>query len=551
MKMRQPIFRPDQEICNYARTLILAAVVAIMMVRMLLNLAVDVFSGRMGTAMGNAFVRDLRSAIFNHLQLLSFGFFDKRQTGALHSRVAYDTERLQGFILEGALHFLPNALILLIIVIVLFFMNWKLALWALLPAPLVFFGTLFGFKRFVGLIHRFFGARARLGAEVTDAISGIRVVRAFGQEQKSIARFEERNDELYEAQTGFERYIFTVFTLLGGVSQLGFFLIYLLGGYMVLRDEISVGMFMAFTMYLGMFMPAVRTLSRVGEWLSRSLAAAQRVFDVLDTEPEVRSLDEGVDLTPVKGAIAFENVTFGYDPFKPILKGVTLEVKPGEMIGLVGESGVGKTTITNLICRFYDVPEDGGRVLVDGVPIKQVRLRALRRQIGVVLQEPFLFQGTIAENVAFSKPDATMDEIIAAARAANAHDFIMKFTDGYESQVGERGGRLSAGEKQRVSIARAILHDPRILILDEATSSVDTATESKIQEALERLTAGRTTFAIAHRLSTLRKADRLVVLEKGVIAETGTHQELMDKKGAFWKLVTVQKEASGIIEVGG
>ena len=342
-----------------------------------------------------------------------------------------------------------------------------------------------------------------------------------------------------------------MFTSMGHLSQIGFFLIYFLGGLMVLNRELSIGAFMAFTMYLGMFLPALRTLSHVGEWLSSSLAAAQRVFDVLDTEPEIKNKGEGIDLVPLKGEVIFENVTYGYESFKPVLKNINLHVKPGELIGLVGESGVGKTTITNLICRFYDVPDDQGRILIDKVPLKDIRLRSLRQQIGIVLQEPFLFQGTIAENIAYPKPDATMGEIINAAKLANAHDFIMKFNEGYETYVGERGGRLSGGEKQRISIARAILHDPRILILDEATSSVDTATEKKIQEALARLTRGRTTFAIAHRLSTLRNADRLVVLEKGEIAEIGTHDELMEKKGVFWKLVNMQREASEIISVGG
>jgi ATP-binding cassette subfamily B protein len=304
-------------------------------------------------------------------------------------------------------------------------------------------------------------------------------------------------------------------------------------------------------MYLGMFLPPLQMLSRAGEWLSNSLAVAQRVFDILDTEPEIKSKKDGIKLDPLRGEVEFENVTFGYEPFKPILKDVNLKVKPGELIGLVGESGVGKTTITNLICRFYDVPDDSGRILVDGVPVKDIDLRSLRKQIGIVLQEPFLFSGTIADNIAYPKPDATMDEIISAARAANAHNFIMKFNEGYESYVGERGTRLSGGERQRISIARAILHNPKVLILDEATSSVDSETEKKIQEALERLTEGRTTFAIAHRLSTLRNADRLVVLDQGEIAETGTHDELMEKKGVFWKLVQLQKETTEIISVGG
>jgi ATP-binding cassette subfamily B protein len=306
---------------------------------------------------------------------------------------------------------------------------------------------------------------------------------------------------------------------------------------------------MAFTMYLGQILPAFRWIGRLNQWITRSLTACERIFEVLDTTPEVYESDETVSLPNIEGHVKFDDVTFGYDPNKPVLKNINIDVKPGEMIGLVGPSGAGKSTTVSLICRFYASQQ--GTLSIDGVDIRKISLHDLRRQIGIVLQEPFLFSGTIAENIAYAKPEATLEEIMDAAKAANAHEFIVKFADGYDTQVGERGGRLSGGERQRVSIARAILHDPRILILDEATASVDTETEKKIQDALARLVQGRTTFAIAHRLSTLRNADRLLVLERGEQRELGTHDELLEADGLYSRLVKMQSEINQIRAVDG
>jgi len=293
-----------------------------------------------------------------------------------------------------------------------------------------------------------------------------------------------------------------------------------------------------------MFYGPLQFLNRVGEWLSRMLASAERVFDILDSEPDVQEAEEAVRIPRIEGRVQFQDVTFGYDKHKPVLRNINLDVTPGEMIGFVGHSGAGKSTMINLICRFYDADE--GQILIDGVPIKKIPQQDLRSQIGVVLQDTFLFNGTIAENIRYAKPGATIEEIMAAAKAANAHDFIVQKPDGYDTPVGERGQSLSGGERQRIAIARAILHNPRILILDEATSAVDTDTEKQIQDAITRLVKDRTTFAIAHRLSTLRNAHRLVVLKEGKVEEVGTHAELLEKKGEFHRLVEMQQEMSRI-----
>src|SRR5439155_16987294 len=313
------------------------------------------------------------------------------------------------------------------------------------------------------------------------------------------------------------------------------------------RKVFTLGQFFTFLGYLGLFYGPLQFMSRVADFLSRSLASAERVFEVLDTRSDVQDAEKPVPLPRIEGRVEFKNVTFGYEPHKPVLKAVSFNVAPGEMIGFVGQSGAGKSTTINLICRFYEVQE--GEVAIDGVDIKQIAQKDLRSQIGVVLQEPFLFSGSIYDNIAFARPNATREDVMAAAKAANAHDFIIQKPDGYDTEVGERGQTLSGGERQRVSIARAILHNPRILILDEATASVDSDTERQIQDAIARLIRGRTTFAIAHRLSTLRNATRLVVLKDGKVAEVGTHEELIEKKGEFHRLVHAQQDLNKIIEI--
>jgi ATP-binding cassette subfamily B protein len=315
---------------------------------------------------------------------------------------------------------------------------------------------------------------------------------------------------------------------------------------MVVRRELTLGDFWSIQAYLMLVYGPLQWFSAINQWFSRAMAGADRIFEIIDMDTEAYG-DRGKHVD-IKGEVQFSNVRFGYDKSNPVLKGIEFTAAAGEMIGLVGKSGAGKSTTINLICRFYE--PDAGIIRIDGVDYRDIALQDLREQIGIVLQEPFLFNGTIAENIAYGKPGASFDEVIEAARAANAQNFILGKADGYDTMVGERGSKLSGGERQRISIARAILHNPRILILDEATSSVDVETEKQIQEAIGRLISGRTTFAIAHRLSTLRNANRLIVLDKGTIAEIGTHEELMEKKGAFYNLVQTQTAINEIIGIG-
>ena len=333
-------------------------------------------------------------------------------------------------------------------------------------------------------------------------------------------------------------------------TQVGSLLVWIVGGYWAVKGEMSAGTLMAFTGYMWMFYGPIHSIAHMDRMLNRAATSVQRIFEILDTEPAIFSKAGALPIRKIQGRIELRNVSFSYDGIRKVLKNVNLTIEPGEMIGLAGPSGGGKTTLVNLICRFYDVLE--GQILIDGVDVRDYDVEPLRRSIGVVLQEPFLFYGTVARNIAYGKPEATLEEIIAAAKAANAHDFIVGFPDGYDTMVGERGQTLSGGERQRISIARAILHNPAILILDEATSSVDTETEKLIQEALDRLMAHRTTIAIAHRLSTLRRTTRLVILDKGEIVEQGSHEELSHKEGGVYaKLLKMQVEMQSVIAIGG
>jgi ATP-binding cassette, subfamily B, bacterial len=495
--------------------------------------------------LGQRVVFDLQTEIFKHLQRLSLSFYSSRSTGRIMTRVTSDTERLQGFITTGFQDMVIAVLTLIGIGVALFIMNWELAVLAMLPMPLMVVGTIIYRQRIHWVFHGIWRRISALNGLLSDTIPGVKVVKAFAQEDREIERFDRRNTELrqYRMQAVKMKAIFL--PLIAFTTSIGSIVIWWFGGNRVLSNTLSLGDLQAFVTYMMMFFQPVRELCLLSERLESAATTAERVFEVLDTEPDVDDEIDAVDPGRLNGSVQFRDVSFTYDGFERILDRINFKVEPGEMIGVVGHSGSGKSTMINLISRFFDATE--GMILIDGIPLKEMQQKKLRSQIGVVLQEPLLFQGSIAHNIAYGRPEASRHEVIEVARAANAHKFIMNFPDGYDTEVGERGGRLSGGERQRISIARALLGNPRILILDEATSAVDTETEYEIQEALDRLTQGRTTFAIAHRLSTLKNADRLFVLDKGKLAEVGTHNELLAKEdGTYRRLVDMQTELAKV-----
>jgi ATP-binding cassette subfamily B protein len=481
---------------------------------------------------------DLRTTTYQHLLKLSLEYFGGRRTGDLIARIGSETDRINVFLSLHLLDFATDVLMIMMTAIILFSINPTLALVTLLPLP--FIGWLIHVVR--ERLRTGFEKIDRVWSEVTnvlaDTIPGIRVVKAFAQEDREAQRFNDANKHNLAVNDRLNR-VWSVFSpTVTLMTEIGLLVVWGFGIWLVSKDQITVGVLTAFLAYIGRFYTRLDSMSRIVSSTQKAASGAKRIFEILDHVSSVPEPLNPVALPKVEGRITLTDASFRYGN-RAVIKQLNLDIKPGEMIGLVGHSGSGKSTLVNLMCRFYDLSE--GAIALDGVDIKQLRVADYRSQIGLVLQEPFLFFGTIADNIAYGMPDATRQQIVAAARAAHAHEFILRMPQGYDSLVGERGQGLSGGERQRISIARALLINPRILILDEATSAVDTETEKEIQNALDNLVRGRTTIAIAHRLSTLRKADRLVVMDKGLIVEEGTHDVLIESKGAYWRLYEAQQ----------
>jgi ATP-binding cassette subfamily B protein len=523
------------------KTSLLVVVLALAFSRVLLSV-VGVVKGRLATAIGTGLTARLREEMVTKLQNLSIAYYDRHQVGSMISRVAHDSEVLHGLMQQLTGGFLLQIVQLIGVGAMLVWINPKLALFTLIPVPLVILGSWVFWRHVYPRHYRLWDASSKQMAALSGMLSGIRVVKAFAQEPLESERFRSASDHLRQWRLWVEHTNTTYAASMQIVFGLGGLIVWYVGGRDVIGHEMTLGQLIAFLAYLAMFYAPLGALSNFTTWLTSFLSGSQRVLELLDTPVGISEPQRPVPWTDPRGAIRFSNVTFGYDRNQPVLRDVSFEVAPGEMVGIVGRSGSGKTTLVNLLGRFHDVQE--GSITVDGIDIRDVSMRDLREKLGIVFQDSFLFRGTIWKNLSYGRPAIGIEEGLAAARAAGAHDFICRQPMAYETLLGEQGAGLSGGEKQRLSIARTLLYDPRILVLDEATSNIDAEAERSIQEALTALIRGRTTIAIAHRLSTLRNADRIIAFDRGRLVEQGTHAELLAADGIYARLVRIQTQVS-------
>lgn len=488
--------------------------------------------------LGQNVIYDLRQHLFKHIQRLSHRFFDQRSAGSILVRVTNDINSLQDLFTNGVINLIMDVVMLAGIIVILTVISPELTLAIMIILPIMFFIST-GLRRRIRRSWQVVRLRqSKINSHLNESIQGIRVTQAFTQEKENMEFFKRMNGENYEAwrEATQKNAIFRPFVEMSGAIGTAILLFY--GVYLIQYGQLEVGFFVSFAYYLGMFWEPISRLGQLYNQLLVGMASSERIFEFLDEKPSVPEKKNALELTDVKGKIEFDHVSFTYDEQRPALKEVSLQIDKGQTVALVGHTGSGKTTITNLICRFYDVT--GGVVRIDGHDVRDLTLNSLRSKISIVLQDTFIFSGTIMENIRFGRPDATDDEVIEVAKAVGADSFIQRLPNGYLTEVEERGNVLSMGERQLLSFARALLADPRIIILDEATASIDTETELKIQKALKTLLEGRTAIMIAHRLSTIRQADRIYVLHQGEIIEQGNHEQLMKKRGEYYQLVKAQ-----------
>lgn len=528
---------PNAEFATALLLVVLAMFLAKLSIQ-LLSVLQGIFTAQIVTSV----VRDLKKDIFGAMGKLSINFYKSRQTGSLMTRVLSDAERVTGFFIDGAPYVLIHGFTILSTIAVMFSIRWELAIVACILTPI---SVVIGFKlrpyfwRLFGRSHR---AERAINSQVNDNLTGARVVKAFGQEQREISRFHTNNTRMMDAELSIVRFDVKFSFIYHFTQELTNFIVWLIGVFLIFRStNFELGVLITFVGYVGQLSGPMNFFSHVFRWWSNSINSAQRMFEILDSIPEVQESENPVSMPKPRGEIVLDHVTFGYEINKPVLKNINLRVNEGEMLGIVGRSGAGKTTLVNLISRMYDPQE--GTITLDGVNVRDLTFHDLRRNVAMVSQETYIFMGTVEQNIAYANPNASKAEIIRAAVLASAHDFILRMPDGYDTVIGSAGRELSGGERQRISIARAILANPKILILDEATASVDTETEKAIQSSINYLIKGRTTISIAHRLSTLRDADKLVVIDNGEITEEGTQKELTALHGTYYKLMELQTKA--------